>query len=180
MSLIPRTHVPALSVPTLAHGLFSTETERPAHFTMIVFYRGAHRPICVSQLKDLGALLPDFEKAGINVIAISSDTQERAQFIADKVSKPNLRIGYKMPLTVASKWGLYISQGKPPGSASMDEPTLFSEPGLFAIRPDQTLYFSSVQTMPFARPSFKEVLSAFEFVINKNYPARGEFAGELV
>jgi len=179
MSLLPRTLVPTLSVPTLAHGGFSIEKERPAHFSMIVFYRGAHCPICVSQLKDLGSLLPDFEKTGISVVAISSDTEERAKLMADKVNYPKLKIGYNLSLKAAREWGLYLSQGRPPGSTSMDEPTLFSEPGLFAIRPDRTLYFASVQSMPFARPPFKDVLSAFEFVINKNYPARGEFAGQL-
>ena len=44
------------------------------------------------------------------------------------------------------------------------------------VRPDQTLYFASVQTMPFARPAFGDILKALDFVIAKNYPARGEIA----
>ena len=56
----------------------------------------------------------------------------------------------------------------------VDEPALFSEPGVFLIRPALTLYWRSVQTMPFARPSFKEMLGAIDFVLEKNYPARGE------
>jgi hypothetical protein len=39
---------------------------------------------------------------------------------------------------------------------------------------DGTLYFASVQTMPFARPAFGDILGALDFVIAKNYPARGE------
>jgi len=42
------------------------------------------------------------------------------------------------------------------------------------VRPDRTLYFASVQTMPFARPHFTDILAALDFVIAKNYPARGE------
>ena len=39
---------------------------------------------------------------------------------------------------------------------------------------DGTLYWSAIQTMPFARPQFRELLSAVDFVISKDYPARGE------
>jgi hypothetical protein len=42
------------------------------------------------------------------------------------------------------------------------------------IKPDQTLYASSVATMPFARPHFKEILAAIDFIVEKDYPARGE------
>ena len=63
---------------------------------------------------------------------------------------------------------------KSASSAGVEEPALFSEPGLFLIRPDRTLYFASVQTMPFARPHFADILAALDFVIAKNYPARGE------
>ena len=58
----------------------------------------------------------------------------------------------------------------------MNEPERFPEPGLFLVRPDHTLYFASVQTMPFARPEFKDILQAIAFVIEKDYPARGEVA----
>ena len=59
-------------------------------------------------------------------------------------------------------------------SAGVEEPALFSEPGLFLVRPDGILYFASVQTMPFARPHFSDILAALDFVIAKDYPARGE------
>ena len=55
-----------------------------------------------------------------------------------------------------------------------EEPAIFSEPGLFLVRPDGTLYFGTVQTMPFARPAFDQILGALDFVIAKGYPARGE------
>lgn len=56
----------------------------------------------------------------------------------------------------------------------MEEPARFSEPGVFLVRPDGTLYFSRVQTMPFARPHFADILSAIDMVVAKSYPARGE------
>ena len=57
--------------------------------------------------------------------------------------------------------------------AGIEEPSLFVEPGIFVVRPNQTLYFAIVQTMPFARPSFGNILKAIDSVIAKDYPARG-------
>ena len=57
---------------------------------------------------------------------------------------------------------------------NLKEPALFTEPGLFLVRPDGTLYWAAIQTMPFARPGFADVLKALDFVIAKDYPARGE------
>jgi hypothetical protein len=44
----------------------------------------------------------------------------------------------------------------------------------FLVRPDGTLYWAAVQTMAFARPHFRDVLSGLDFVIKVDYPARGE------
>jgi hypothetical protein len=33
--------------------------------------------------------------------------------------------------------------------------------------------------MPFARPVFSELLQAMDFAITKDYPARGEYDGQL-
>ena len=44
------------------------------------------------------------------------------------------------------------------------------------MRPDGTLYFGSVQTMPFTRPHFSDLLTAIDFVVKNKYPARGEVA----
>ena len=54
------------------------------------------------------------------------------------------------------------------------EPAEFAEPGLFLVRPDGTLYAGSIQTIPFARAHFADVLAAVDFVIKNNYPLRGE------
>ncbi len=48
------------------------------------------------------------------------------------------------------------------------------KPGLVLVRPDGTLYAALVGSMPFARPHFSEVLKALDFIVEKDYPARGE------
>jgi peroxiredoxin len=115
----------------------------------------------------------------VTVIAVSSDGQERAQAMADKVGAAGLRFGYDLTLAQARQWGLYISSSRGKTSIGIEEPALFSEPGVFLVRPDGTLYYGAVQTMPFARPHFDELLAAIDFAVSKDYPARGEYAGPV-
>ena len=177
--LIPRQAVPALSVPTLDHGHFELAAERPQRFTLIVFYRGLHCPICTKYLLELGRLLPEHEKRGVGVIAVSSDTEERARQMAAKTNALGLRFGWGLSLPVARSWGLYISESRGKTSLGIEEPPRFAEPGVFLVRPDGTLYYGAVQTMPFARPHFDELIVAVDYSIEKNYPARGEYVGPL-
>jgi peroxiredoxin len=177
--LMPRQTVPALTVPTLAHGDFDLAADAAPQFTLVVFYRGLHCPICLKYLLELGRLQPEFEQRGVKVIALSSDDRERAQAMADKLRAPGLRMGYGLGLGSARAWGLYISSSRGKTSIGIEEPALFSEPGVFIVRPDGSLYYGAVQTMPFARPHFDELLGALDFALEKNYPARGEYAGAV-
>lgn len=177
--LIPRQKVPALSVDTLASGAFDLSASAPEFATLLVFYRGLHCPICATYLKELGRLLPQLKERGVEAIAISSDTQDRAQQMADKVGHEDLRFGYDLPLDDARAWGLYVSTSRGTTSIGIEEPALFSEPGVFLVKPDGTLYFAAVQTMPFMRPHFQEMLGALDFVQKVDYPARGEYTGAV-
>ncbi len=99
--------------------------------------------------------------------------------MAEKSGAANLRFGYGLPLAKAREWGLYISTSRGKTSIGVEEPALFSEPGVFLIRPDRTIYYLSVQSMPFVRPNFAEMLQALDFIIKQDYPARGEYAGAV-
>ena len=177
--LIPRETVPSLSVPTLAHGTYNLTTEHPERFSLIVFFRGLHCPICARYLTELGKLLPEYAKRGVAVIALSSDGADRTAEMSRKIGTPDLRFGYDLMLSKAREWGLYISTSRGTTSLGIEEPARFSEPGVFLIKPDQTLFYAAIQTMPFARPHFDELLSAIDFVIAKDYPARGEYTGSV-
>ncbi len=167
--LKPRNKVPSLQVSLINDTHWKIEDQNPENFTMIVFYRGIHCPICKKQLEELSSKLDKFVDRGVNVAAISCDTKEKAKTTGDKWNVPSLPIGYEMTIEKAREWGLYISAAK-----DDKEPEHFSEPGIFLIRPDQTLYFSSVQTMPFARPEFDDILNAIDYILKNEYPARGE------
>lgn len=171
--LMPRQPVPALDVPTLS-GSRWTAPGLPERFSLVVFYRGLHCPICRTYVGELAKLLPDFNQRGVSPIAISGDTEERARQAQADWVLGDLAVGYALPLERARAWGLYVSNSRGKTSIGIEEPTQFSEPGLFLVRPDGTLYYGAVQTMPFARPHMRDLLGALDFVIAKDYPARGE------
>ncbi len=176
--LLPRKTTPDLNLPLVGGGIFSLSGETSEKGTVVCFYRGLHCPICATYLGELAKLTPEFAKRGVGTVAVSSDSADRAQGMADKIGEP-LRIAHDLPLTEAKAWGLYISTSRGVTSIGIEEPALFSEPGLFMVGPDRALYYGSVQTMPFVRPHFSELLAALDFAVQKNYPARGEYTGAL-
>jgi peroxiredoxin len=107
---------------------------------------------------------------GTTVLALSANDEEQARQTQEQWGLEGLRLGYDLSIDTARAWGLFISSRKP-GS---EEPEYFAEPGVFLVRPDATLYAAIINTMPFARPHLKDVLSGLDFVIKNDYPARGE------
>ena len=168
--LFPRQKTPSLAVQTVDGETFNLHERMPDKFTMIVFYRGVHCPVCKIQLRDLRDKLDEFSQRGVDVIAISADTEDRARRAKSEWNVGNVRIGYGLELSVAREWGLFVSSAR----KGSDEPALFTEPAIYLIQPDATLYFGSVQTMPFARPHFADIIKGIDFVLSKDYPARGE------
>ncbi|MBS3936226.1 MAG: AhpC/TSA family protein [Sulfuritalea sp.] len=177
--LIPRQPVPALRLPVLDGTAFDLAVAPAPTFDLLVFYRGLHCPLCAKYLSELERLHEDFAQRGVAPLALCSDTEERARAMAEKVKAQRLRFGYALPLATARAWGLTISASRGKTSIGIDEPALFSEPGLFLVRPDGTLFWGATQTMPFARPHFDEILGAIDFVLKNDYPARGEYVGSV-
>ncbi len=170
--LIPAKPVPALEVATL-DGPWSLVSTGASAFTMLVFYRGYHCPVCKKQLLELKEKLGAFRAAGVEVLAISTDTEERARLARDEWDLGDLKVGHGLSLADARAWGLYLSRSKGTTSTGVEEPRVFNEPGLFLVSPDGTLYASFIQTTPFARPGLDDLLSAIGFVKTKGYPPRG-------
>lgn len=177
--LMPRQTVPALDVPLVSGGHYTPGSNAGKNFDLIVFYRGLHCPICVKYLLELERLADKYTEHGVRIVAISSDGEERARKMAEKVGAKGIEFGYDLGLDTARRWGLYISASRGVTSTGLEEPELFSEPGVFLVRPDGTLYYGSVQTMPFARPPFADLLGAVQYALDKEYPARGEYGGEV-
>jgi len=174
MTLMPRKPVPALEVETLGGGRWKLADQKPQNFSMVVFYRGLHCPQCRKYTGELNGMIGEFDKRGVTTLVTSTDDKERAEHARTQWGLANLNIGYGVTIETARQWGLYVSTSRGMTSAGIEEPALFAEPGLFLVRPDATLYWASYSTMPFARPHFNEILSAIDFVLSKDYPARGE------
>jgi peroxiredoxin len=164
----PKTEVPDLSLDLINDTQWNLKAQRSDAFTMLVFYRGLHCPVCKKYLETLATKLEDFSKRGVHLIAISCDSEARAKKTGKEWNIPELPIGYELSIDKAKELGLYISKG-----IKGSEPEIFSEPALFLVRPDNTLYASSIQTMPFARPDLDAILSAIDFIAKEEYPARG-------
>ncbi|MBB5462296.1 peroxiredoxin [Paraburkholderia sp. Cpub6] len=147
--------------------------------TLIYFYRGLHCGVCATYLQELERLTPEFAERGVTTIAISSDSKARARGMQKKIAANNLRIGYELPLTVARKWGLFISTSRSKSSIGIEELEIFFESGLFLVRADRTIHYLSVQSIPLLRPNFEELLHALDFLIEHDYPTRGEYVGAL-
>ncbi|GAL67533.1 peroxiredoxin-like family protein [Jejuia pallidilutea] len=164
----PKHNVPNLSLPLVNDTQWHLDAQNNQVFTLLVFYRGLHCPICKSYLERLSKKLDEFKARNVNLIAISCDSEKRAKQSHQEWDVAGLPIAYGLSIKDAKAWGLYISH-----AISDKEPDAFSEPGLFLVKPDKTLYASAIQTMPFARPNWSDILSAIDYVTEHDYPARG-------
>jgi len=79
VKLLPRTKVPALSVKTVSGQTWTLSARKPERFTLVVFYRGLHCPICRGYLGELVKLEPEFKTRGVEVVVISIDDEGRAR-----------------------------------------------------------------------------------------------------
>ena len=165
----PRQRVPELTLSTVDGGTFDLRGNDPPNFSMLVFYRGLHCPVCRKYLAEIDAKLARFEVLGVKPVAISTDTRDRAQRAVKEWGLSKLPVAYGLPVDEARKWGLYISSAIRDG-----EPPLFSEPGLFLVRPDLTLQYATITSGSRGRPAIEDMLGAIQFMVEKNVPPRGE------
>ena len=165
----PGEHAPELAVDLVGSGRWQLAEQHPEHFTMIVFYRGLHCPVCRAQLSELNRRLGELDSRGVTVIAISGDTRERAERSTREWHLNRLTIGYGLGEETARAFGLFLSRG-----ITEDEPARFSEPGLFLVRPDGTVYYEALTTMSWVRPRLDDILGGIDYTRAHHYPARGE------
>ena len=164
----PTEKMPPLELPLINDARYKLEEQNPDNFSLLIFYRGLHCPVCKKQLSGIQDHLDDFIERGVNLVAISMDGEERAKKAGDEWDVTSLPIAYDLSEEKAREFGLYISQ-----SVSDKEPATFSEPGIFLVDKNNKLFFSSIQSMPFARPATKDILNAIDYIQKNDYPARG-------
>jgi peroxiredoxin len=165
----PTEPAPDLTLPLLRGGVYRLTDQRPRLFTMVVFFRGLHCPVCRAQLTELERRLGELEERGIEPIAVSGETLERTTTLAHEWQLKRLPLAYGLTQEQMRAWGLFISRG-----IDEHELALFNEPGLFLISPDHTVYYESILSMPVGRPRLADVLDGIDYWTTHDYPARGE------
>lgn len=170
----PRQAVPPLQVPLLGGGRYDLARTAPDRFSLIVFYRGHHCPTCCAYLASLARLRDEFARRGVQVIAISADSLERATHTREEWRLAELPIGYGLPIETGRHWGLYVSSSQARLRAPIEDPPIFTEPGLYLVEPDGLLHAGVVMTMPFALPRVEDLISALDLIGRNHPPARGE------
>jgi len=164
---------PDITVSKLGGGNMSlSQTQTPYDWKLVVIYRGKHCPLCTRYLTELNEALSDLNALGVDVIAVSSDPQEKAKEQIDLI-KPQYDVGYGLTLQQMLQLGLYISHPRSPEET--DRP--FAEPGLFVINEQGRIQIIDISNVPFARPSITSLVKGLNFIKNpeNNYPIRGTY-----
>ena len=163
----PGARAPALKLPLAGGGTFDLAAQSPGAATMVIFYRGYHCPVCQAYLGKVAGKAAEFADAGMPIVLVSMDGEERAQKARDEWGLADLDVAYGLTEDQAREWGLYLST-----SIKDAETPVFNEPGTFWVLPDGTLYLIEIASMPFARLDL-DILLGRVAAIGNGYPARG-------
>lgn len=135
---------------------------------LLVVYRGKHCGRCKKYLNKLESMQGEWRKAGFDILAVSGDS-------IDKAKSDQTEFGWTFDLacelseTDMNKLGLYVSDPLSPDETDRR----FAEPGIFVIRPDNTVQIAAISNGPSARPDLEELLDGMIFTIENEKPARG-------
>lgn len=166
--LMPDTQAPTLSLPLVGGGTWTLAEQTPKTFTMVIFYRGLHCPVCKMYLTKLNGLIDMAAEVGVTVVAASMDPEDRATQTKADWELGNIDLAYGATAQDARNWGLYLT-----AAIKEAENNQFAEPGLFWVRPDGRLYLIDIANMPWSRPDVEFLLSKVQFAMDNSYPARG-------
>lgn len=78
-NVLPKKEVPRLRVETTNGMQWDLRDQKPENFTLVVFYRGLHCPVCKSYLQELNEKTEEFREKGVNMICISANNQSLAE-----------------------------------------------------------------------------------------------------
>ncbi len=126
--------------------------------TVLVFYRGGWCPYCSKQLSGLQELMPELEKIGYQLLAVSTDSPEG---LMQSASKEHL--GYTLlsdaDLKVSKQFGLAFKAPKsywemlPRMTGGMDKDLLLPVPSVFILDRSGKIQFEYIN------PDFRQRLS---------------------
>ena len=166
----PGAAAPALALPVVGgEEPFRLADRSPGLFTMLVFNRGLHCPVCRAQLSELDRRFDELAQRGIDVVSVSGEDETRATQMRDEWKLDRVPLVYGLSEAQMREWGLFVSR-----AIKNDEPAVFNEPALFLISPDRSVYYESILSMPVGRPRLDDLLGGIDFWTTNDYPARGD------
>lgn len=126
--------------------------------TILIFYRGGWCPYCSKQLAGLQELMPELEKIGYQLLAISTDSPDVLMHSASKE-----HLGYTLlsdaDLQVSKKFGLAFKAPKgywemlPKTTSGMNKDLLLPVPSVFILSKSGKIHYEYIN------PDFKQRLS---------------------
>lgn len=168
-SKFPEIKVKTLSGEEITLGI----PKNGATWQMVVVYRGKHCPLCTKYLAKIAEMKDSFLQAGVDIVAVSADTEEKAK--AQALDKLGLTfdVAYDLSIEQMQELGVYISNPRSPQET--DRP--FAEPAIFVVNEDFNLHVVDLSNNPFVRPELDALLSGLNWIRNpeNNYPIRGTF-----
>ena len=172
MTLTPTQTAPKLSLPLTGGGNtdeLAMGSGVDGRFSLVLFFRGLHCPVCRKQLSELDGRLDDLREAGVGrVVAVSMETEERSARLVEKWDLKNLSDRARPHRGAGPRVGpvrLHRHQGRRAGCVQ--------RAGHVRARSDGTVFWSNVSSMPFGRPPLDDIIAGLQFVQKSDYPARG-------
>jgi peroxiredoxin len=167
--IVPNQIAPELDLPVAGGGRFALADLHPEGFTMLVFNRGLHCPLCRAQLAELDRRIDELTDRAVGVFSVSGESAERANAMRRDWKIENIPLAYGLDEDQMRAWGLFVSRGR-----DDHEPPTFNEPAVFILRPDRRVYYEAILSMPAGRPRLDDLLHGIDFWVANDYPARGD------
>lgn len=137
----PRQAVPPLQAPLLGGGgRYDLTRSTPDRFSLIVVYRGRHCPACCAFLASLARQRHEFARRGVQVIAISADSLERATHTREKCGWRSCQSAMACPPRPAATGACTSRPRRQVLHAPIEDPPIFAKPGLYSS--NQTAFFT--------------------------------------
>ena len=156
-------------MPLLSGGTYRLADRRPRLFTMVVFFRGLHCPVCRAQLSELDRRLAELEERGIDVITVSGETLERTTKLAQEWNLEHLPFAYGLTEDQMRAWGLFISRGINERRAGAIQRT---RPVSDLTGSHRVLRVGPLDARRTSR--LDDLLGGIDYWTTHDYPARGE------
>lgn len=169
--LSPGEVFPSIILPLLDGGRVDIAKPTGKHdWKLVLVYRGKHCPLCTNYLLELESNRIAFSNIGIDVIAVSADSEARAIAQLGEIDT-TYPVAYGLSQKQMKSLNLYISG--PQNGMDVEGP--FAEPGLFIINHDGKLQLVDTSNVPFSRPNLGNIAAGMKWLRSQTqeFPING-------